>query len=130
MTDRDIKCLIQNCNAIFFSEAPMKRHLTKFHKMSKKEIDACDKFSEFKKNPLNCPGCDAIFWNKITLKKHVKDKCLPEKLVCIFCNGIFWTRVDLKKHVINDCEKKQVNYSDKSRIEQNYLDISSKLSKY
>ena len=116
MTEGYIKCLVTKCVAKFWSEIPMKQHLTKFHKMTKKEIH--DKCLEFKKIPvkMNCPGCDAIFWNKITLKKHVKDKCMPEKLVCTFCDGIFWNRVTLKKHVVINCKKKKD--CEKSQIEE------------
>jgi hypothetical protein len=35
---RNVKCLIPKCDVLFLTDAPMKQHLTKAHKMNKKEI--------------------------------------------------------------------------------------------
>ena len=125
-----MKCLIPKCDVLFLTDGPMKQHLTKAHKMNKKETakvmlgvsvskkseKGTIKEKEMLKNgvsQMSCTFCDAKFSDKIAMKIHIcKGKkqieisSSPEKSPSDFPEKL---QNDLPEKSQNNLPKKSVN---------------------
>ena len=106
-TGRTVKCVFPKCDSVFWTDGPLKQHLTKYHNKSKKEQNEIFKRNSFeerkeisekqerrkdmikkaaienKENVFNIQKTedrDAKFLNKVAPGKHIQNDCKTKKV--------------------------------------------------
>ena len=137
---RNVKCLIPKCDVLFLTDGPMKQHLTKAHKMNKKEIAKLMlgvsiskksekntvKEKEMLKNggsQMSCTFCDEKFSDKISMKIHI---CKGKKQIEI-SSSPEKLQSDFPEKLQNDLpEKSQNNLPEKALVPKKSVNTNVK----
>ena len=106
-TGRNVKCVFPKCDSVFWTDGPLKQHLTKTHNKSKKEKTEIFKGNSFEErreiSEKQERRKDKIKKDTIENKENVSNIQKTEDRDAKFLN-----KVAPRKHIQNDCNTKKV----------------------